>query len=176
MIVSLLIKQLIGLVFISTAYSKLRGMDVFENAILGFIGHHMKRMINVIARCIVGLEIICGAQLILSASYGAEIIAIFLFILFSAVILFHLRRKTLTTCSCGGFLGNEMIHIRIPIRNGVMILGLVWVMITPQTPFLLQSIGEKSYWMTYIPLLFLALSILVTYYFYVKVNSILRHE
>ncbi|MGG3282554.1 MauE/DoxX family redox-associated membrane protein [Paenibacillus solani] len=170
---TLFINLLVGHIFLSTGISKCFHLIEFEEGISQFTPLRHPKFIWFISRVIVAMEISCGGLLICSFYYKtAAILLMVLLAVFSILILFHLSKKTNLTCHCGGVLGNEVIHIGIPIRNLLMMAGLLFAIGAPEIPFVLQFLSQAEYLKVWLLAELLVLCLLGTYYFRLKLNAL----
>lgn len=169
------INLLVGNIFLSTGISKIFNLIGFEEAMTQFTHFRNLKFNWFISRAIVLTEISCGGLLICSIFYKiAAIILMILLVIFSILILIQLNNKTNLTCHCGGVLGNEAIHIGIPIRNLILIIGLLFAVIAPEIPFVLQLWFELEYLKICMLTELLVLCLLSTYYFTLKMNALTK--
>ncbi|UNK20357.1 DoxX family membrane protein [Paenibacillus sp. N3/727] len=172
---TLFINLFVGNIFLSTGFSKCFNLIVFEEAMTQFTNFRNPKFIWFISRAVVVMEISCGGLLICSIFYKvAAILLMVLLAIFSVLIVFHLNKKTNLTCHCGGALGNEAIHIGIPVRNLILIIGLLFAIIAPEIPFILQLWFEIEHLKIWLLTELLVLCLLVTYYFSLKLNALTR--
>lgn len=170
---TLFINLLVGHIFLSTGISKCFHIRGFEEGISHFTPLRHPKFIWSISRVIVGMEITCGGLLICTFYYKtAAVLLMILLAVFSILIIFHLRKKTNLTCHCGGVLGNETIHMGIPIRNLMMMAGLLFILLAPEIPYILQLWSLVEYLKLWLLAEMLVLCLLVTYYFRLKLNAL----
>lgn len=171
----LFINLLVGNIFLSTGLSKCFSLTAFEEAISQFTNFHNPKIIGLISRAFVVLEILCGGLLVCSFLYKvAAILVIVMLIMFSMLIVCHLNKKTNLTCHCGGALGNEEINIGIPVRNLVLIIALLFTITAPEIPVILQLLIEIEYLKAWLITELLVLCLLATYYFSLKLNALTK--
>ncbi|WP_010497953.1 MauE/DoxX family redox-associated membrane protein [Paenibacillus elgii] len=171
---TLVLSLLMTNIFISTAISKIKDFVGFVDTIKYLSLIKNEPIIKIVAVFVIFVEI-CGGILLLShAYYGISVlILVSLLAFFTVIIVFHLKKKTKLKCSCGGFLGNEEISYKIPIRNFILILILlISYLFSSHAVYFFEILNDSVAELILIEVLLLY--ILASYQLIMQVNSILK--
>ena len=88
-----------------------------------------------VAELLAGLGLLSGFWLI-----AANVLAILLFVVFSGAMIINLMRdRHDLSCHCGGAIGNHTISWWLVGRNGLLILSLILLLVTPPDTFTVAS-------------------------------------
>jgi uncharacterized membrane protein YphA (DoxX/SURF4 family) len=117
-----------GGVLLIAGVAKARAMSEFVATIQLFriVPRQPSKMV---ARLIVGLEVIVGTCLLAGISVQlAVVVAVVLFSVFVLVILINLVRHNIFDCNCFGPYFKQKIGIRVLIRNLLLITLCIWTL------------------------------------------------
>jgi len=134
----LFLRLLLGLLLVSVGIGKLIHPDRFRRGILDYkillpalearfrISTILSFSIPV-GELLAGLGLLSGFLLV-----PAIILTVVLFVTFSWAMILNLRRgRRDLACHCGGIIGNHIISWWLVGRNGLMMLGLLFLLVTP---------------------------------------------
>lgn len=125
-----LVNLLVSHIFISTSISKLLDISSFEKTISKFIGVNKRLFLIPISVVIIAIELI-GGSLLLSPVYHtiASVLLIILLAVFGISALVIVKKGTEVICNCGGFLGNNQVTLKLPVRNMFLISGIFYTVV-----------------------------------------------
>lgn len=131
----LFIKLLVSTIFFSSGISKIINYNNFKNSVKQF-SNKFSNINNVLLLSfssggVIFLEITSAIYFFVSDSKFICIFLIFMLVVFSLMVIYKLKAKQKIYCNCGGFLGNYIISKEIPIRNFILVLGLLYVLFFP---------------------------------------------
>jgi len=127
----LFIKLLIATIFFSSGISKIINYNNFKNSVKQFSNINNILLLSISSGSVIFLEITSAIYLLFSDSKFVCIFLILMLVVFSLIVIYKLRTKQKIYCNCGGFLGNYIISKEIPIRNFILVLGLLYVLFFP---------------------------------------------
>ncbi len=132
------VRLLLGVLLLSVGVSKLAHPRQFQRGIQDY--HILPSLLEKklalaallsfgipLAELLAGLGLLSGFWLV-----PAIVLAIALFVVFSAAITINLvRGRHDLSCHCGGIVGNHLISWWLVGRNGLLIVGLGFLLVTP---------------------------------------------
>ncbi|WP_232695570.1 MauE/DoxX family redox-associated membrane protein [Brevibacillus daliensis] len=123
--ISLLFNLLILNIFVSSGISKIINLKEFLNTTSLFMSTKNKVIMLSISFSIIISEISLGICL-LFPKYNiiSTTSLIILLLIFNIMVIKKLLKREKIKCNCGGFLGNEIISMKIPARNLLLMLIL----------------------------------------------------
>ena len=142
----LFIRLLLGILLLSVGVSKLSHLRQFQRGIQDYhiVPSLLEKKLALtallslgipLAELIAGLGLISGFWLV-----PAIMLTLALFVVFSAAIILNLARgRRDLSCHCGGVIGNHLISWWLVGRNGLLIIGLVLLLVTPPDSFTVAS-------------------------------------
>ncbi len=142
----LFVRLLLGVLLLSVGVSKLAHPRQFQQGIKDYqLFPHMLQaksgfLISLaagipVAELLAGLGLISGFWLV-----PAIVLALALIVVFSVAIMLNLvRGRCDLSCHCGGAIGNHLISWWLVGRNGLLIVGLVLLLVTPPDSFTVAS-------------------------------------
>ncbi len=142
MAVRLFLRLLLGVLLLSVSMSKLAHLRHFQRAIEDYQivpstlasknDFSMVLALGIpLAELLAGLGLISGFWLV-----PAIVLAMVLFVVFCIAIIINLvRGRRDLSCHCGGAIGNHLISWWLVGRNGLLILSLVLLLVTPPDTF-----------------------------------------
>jgi uncharacterized membrane protein YphA (DoxX/SURF4 family) len=144
--VRLFLRLLLGVLLLSVGLSKLAHARQFQRGIQDYqvvpsilvskSACSMALAIGIpVAELLAGIGLISGFWLV-----PAIVLAVALFVVFSSAIAINLvRGRRDLSCHCGGAIGNHLISWWLVGRNGLLIVGLVLLLVTPPDTFTVAS-------------------------------------
>ena len=144
--VRLFLRLLLGVILLSVGVSKFAHLRQFQRGIQDYqvlpstlaSKNDFSMMLATgipLAELLAGLGLISGFWLI-----PAALLAMALFVMFCIAIIINLARgRRDLSCHCGGVVGNHLISWWLVGRNGLLILGLVLLLVTPPDTFTVAS-------------------------------------
>jgi uncharacterized membrane protein YphA (DoxX/SURF4 family) len=144
--IRLCVRLLLGILLLSVGISKLAHSRQFQRGIRDYqvVPHALESQkafsmalaIGIpLAELLAGLGLISGFWLV-----PAVVLAMALFIVFSVAVTINLARgRRDLSCHCGGVVGNHLISWWLVGRNGLLIVGLVLLLVTPPDTFTVAS-------------------------------------
>jgi len=163
--VRLFVRLLLGVLLLSVGVSKLAHLRQFERGIQDYqvipstlaskSGFSMALAIGIpVAELLAGLGLLSGFWLVPATS-----LAMLLFITFCVAMSINLvRGRRDLSCHCGGAIGNHLISWWLVGRNGLLILSLVLLLVTPPDTFTVEmfvrspSLLNASFVSTLVPI------------------------
>jgi len=186
--IRLFMRLLLGLILLSVGASKLARPSNFRRGIQDYqiVPPVLEAKLALstlltyglpVAEILVSMGLISGLLLL-----PALVVAIILMLAFSAAIAINLARgRTDLSCHCGGAIGDHLISWWLIGRNGLMMLGFLFLLFTPTDLFtvgtLLRSPSALSatLWMsTVLPMVLLAGMVLVVLVLFNAARTLLR--
>lgn len=148
----LFLRLLLGLILISVGISKLARPGDFQRGIRDYqifsSAQESKLAIStILACCFPVAEILSGLGLITGLLLNpAILLGISLLIVFSAAITINLvRGRTDLSCHCGGAIGDHRISWWLVGRNGILIIGLLFLLVTPVDMFTAVTLARYPF-------------------------------
>lgn len=148
----LFLRLLLGLILISVGISKLARPSNFQRGIRDYqifsSAQESKLAIStILAYCFPVAEILSGLGLITGLLLNpAILLGIVLLIVFSAAITINLvRGRTDLSCHCGGAVGDHRISWWLVGRNGILIIGLLFLLVTPADLFTVAMLARYPF-------------------------------
>ncbi len=142
----LFVRLLLGVLLLSVGVSKLAHPRQFQRGIQDYhiVPGLLEKKLALtallsfgipLAELLAGLGLISGFWLV-----PAIVLALALFVVFSSAITINLARgRRDLSCHCGGVVGNHLISWWLVGRNGMLIIGLVLLLVTPPDTFTVAS-------------------------------------
>lgn len=149
--IRLFLRLLLGLILLSVGASKLARPSNFQRGIQDyqFLSPALDSRLALstilayglpIAEILVGVGLISGLLL-----FPALVVAIILMLIFSVAMAINLvRGRTDLSCHCGGTIGDHRISWWLIGRNGLMILGFLFLLLTPTDTFTVDTLLRNS--------------------------------
>ncbi|HVB21216.1 MAG TPA: MauE/DoxX family redox-associated membrane protein [Ktedonobacteraceae bacterium] len=144
--VRLFVRLLLGVLLLSVSMSKFAHPRQFQQGIQDYqvvpaalqskSGFLMALSAGIpVAELLAGLGLLSGFWLV-----PAALLAVALFVVFCIAITINLKRgRRDLSCHCGGALGNHLISWWLVGRNGILLVGLLVLLVTPSDTFTVAS-------------------------------------
>lgn len=163
--VQLFLRLLLGVILLSVGVSKFAHLRQFQRGIQDYqvlpstlaSKNDFSMMLATgipLAELLAGLGLISGFWLV-----PAIVLALALFVVFCIAITINLvRGRHDLSCHCGGAIGNHLISWWLVGRNGLLIVGLVLLLVTPPDSFTVASfvrspsLLNSSFASTFVPI------------------------